>query len=303
MIRQRGLEGETMQKVNGVEQQPAEATAAPVMEDCADVARLSPELIARLKSPLPPEAVSPNPQRPGFSAIKPIYIVERLNEVFELNGWRFTAEIVESGRMVVVKGTLEISGYGIHIEQYGGNDNSDRGDAYKGACTDALSKCASYVGIGMDVYKGLHDHHGKNGSNSHPSGSRNGRVSGATERRQVQPDRKSLNRSPTGLTSGNIAARFSSMRTVLGGADYGEILGRYGYREVADIPSLEKAREVYCVLLEDFRERFGEAMRSLGMKEYEKILRELRLRPHATLNPEQAVRVFNHMQETLTAKE
>ena len=292
-----------MQKLNGVEQPPAEATAVPVTEDVADVARLSPELIAKLKAPLPPEAVSPNPQRPGFSTIKVIYIVERLNEVFDLNGWRFTAEIVESGRMVVVKGTLEISGYDIHIEQYGGNDNSDRGDAYKGACTDALSKCASYVGIGMDVYKGLHDHQGKNGSNSHPSGSRNGRVSGATERRQVQPDRKSLNRSPTGLTSGNIAARFSSMRTVLGGADYGEILGRYGYREVADIPSLEKARELYRVLLEDFRERFGEAMRSLGMKEYAKILRELRLRPHATLNPEQAVRVFNHMQETLTAKE
>ena len=49
MIRQRGLEGETMQKVNGVEQQPAEATAAPVMEDCADVARLSPELIAKIE--------------------------------------------------------------------------------------------------------------------------------------------------------------------------------------------------------------------------------------------------------------
>jgi hypothetical protein len=292
-----------MQKVNGVEQQAAEVTAAPIADEYTDVARLSPELIARLKAPLPPEAVSPNPHRPGFSAIKPIYIVERLNEVFELNGWRFTAEIVESGRMVVVKGTLEISGYGIHIEQYGGNDNSDRGDAYKGACTDALSKCASYVGIGMDVYKGLHDHQAKNGSTSQPSGSRNGRVSGATERRPAQPGRKSLNRAPTGLTSGNIAARFSSMRTVLGGADYGEILGRYGYREVADIPSLEKAREVYCVLLEDFRERFGEAMRSLGMKEYEKILRELRLRPHATLNPEQAVRVFNHMQETLTAKE
>ena len=30
-------------------------------------------------------------------------------------------------------------------------------DAYKGACTDALSKCASYLGIGMDVYKGLYE--------------------------------------------------------------------------------------------------------------------------------------------------
>jgi hypothetical protein len=58
-----------------------------------------------------------------------------------------------------VRATLAIPKYGIAIEQFGGNDNPDRGDAYKGACTDALSKCASYLGIGMDVYKGLNDNH------------------------------------------------------------------------------------------------------------------------------------------------
>jgi hypothetical protein len=40
-------------------------------------------------------------------------------------------------RMVVVRATLVIPKYEIAIEQFGGNDNPDRGDAYKGACTDA----------------------------------------------------------------------------------------------------------------------------------------------------------------------
>src|SRR5207247_2228312 len=30
----------------------------------------------------------------------------------------------------------------------------DAGDAYKGAVTDALGKIASYLGVGIDVYKG-----------------------------------------------------------------------------------------------------------------------------------------------------
>jgi len=42
----------------------------------------------------------------------------------------------------------------IYIENFGGNDNADLGDAYKGACTDALTKIGSYLEIGMDVFKG-----------------------------------------------------------------------------------------------------------------------------------------------------
>ena len=100
-----------------------------------------------------------------------------------------------------------------------------------------------------------------------------------------------------------MAARFSSIRGVLGAQAYEEILGRHGYREVTNIPSLEKAREVYRTLLDAFRLRFGEAQRKIGNAEYTKILRELRFNPKARLNPDQAVRVFNHMQETLNARE
>jgi hypothetical protein len=34
--------------------------------------------------------------------------------------------------------------------------NDDPGDAAKGATTDAITKIASWIGIGIDVYKGKH---------------------------------------------------------------------------------------------------------------------------------------------------
>ena len=63
----------------------------------------------------------------------------------------------------------------------------------------------------------------------------------------------SPNAAPTGLTSRNMAARFTSMRSVLGVPEYADILGRQGYREVTNIPSLEKARDVYRMLVDDLR--------------------------------------------------
>ena len=97
---------------------------------------------------------------------------------------------------------------------------------------------------------------------------------------------QSRNAAPTGLTSRNMAARFTSMRSVLGVSEYGNILGRQGYREVMNIPSLEKARDVYRMLVDAFRAHFGEAKRTLGNTEYTKILREMRLNPKARLNPD-----------------
>jgi hypothetical protein len=79
--------------------------------------------------------------------------------------WEYRSEPVNvapststnKGAMCVVKGILDIPEYGVHLEQYGGNDNPDMGDAYKGAATDALTKIASYLGIGFDIYKGRKD--------------------------------------------------------------------------------------------------------------------------------------------------
>jgi hypothetical protein len=291
-----------MQAVNGVDQgHSGAAVLPPSTEDSTDTGQLPEDVKTKLKEPLPREAVSPNPQRPGLSAIKVIYVVERLNDVFGLNGWHVDNEVVETGQMVVVRATLSVPRYAISIEQFGGNDNPDRGDAYKGACTDALSKCASYLGIGMDVYKGLYDERPRDCGVGRQNGARP--ATPAPKATSAQNGAHSTGASPTGLTSRNMAARFSSIRTVLGAREYSEVLGRHGYTEVTGIPSLEKAREVYAVLLDAFRARFGEAKRALSSGEYTQILRELRLNPKAKLNPDLAVRVFNRMEETINARQ
>ena len=116
---------------------------------------LSADKQALLTRPLPAEAVTPHPTKTYLSSIKSIYVTERLNEVFGVGAWRVeTNKVDQSNKMVVVKVRLTIPAYGIDYECYGGNDNADLGDAYKGATTDALTKIASWLGIGQEVFKG-----------------------------------------------------------------------------------------------------------------------------------------------------
>lgn len=121
---------------------------------------------AKLQAPLPAEAITKHPTKTYLSSIKGIYITERLNEVFGTGGWKIRAEFVKDyvsdkadknghfSTMVVTKTTLEIPEYDVYYECFGGNDNDDLGDAFKGATTDAISKIGSFLGIGIDVYKG-----------------------------------------------------------------------------------------------------------------------------------------------------
>ena len=119
-----------MQTINGADQShPTAPASSPPIENSGEPIQLPEELKVKLKEPLPVGAVSPNPQKPGLSAIRVIYVVERLNDVFGLNGWRVDNEVVETGRMVVVKAPLAIPRYGIAIEELDGNDNCANGDA------------------------------------------------------------------------------------------------------------------------------------------------------------------------------
>src|SRR5882757_849457 len=104
----------TMQTVNGVDAHYTTAPdSTPIIGKAEDEPiQLPGDFIQRLKAPLPPEAVSPNPDKPGLSSIKVIFVVERLNDVFGLNGWKVVNEVIESGQMVVVKATLTVPKYG-----------------------------------------------------------------------------------------------------------------------------------------------------------------------------------------------
>lgn len=117
--------------------------------------KLTSEQQQMLDAPLPAEAISPHPTKNYLSTIKAIYVTERLNKVFGVGAWRVRSEqVAHENKMVVVKVTFEIPEYGIYYECYGGNDNTDLGDAHKGAVTDALTKIGSWLGIGADVFKG-----------------------------------------------------------------------------------------------------------------------------------------------------
>jgi hypothetical protein len=119
--------------------------------------QITAEMKAKLNAALPTEAIKQHPTKSYLSTINAIYVSERLNEVFGVGEWQTKAEYINEKSnkttMVVVKLTLDIPAYGIHYECYGGNDNADYGDAFKGATTDALTKIGSWMGIGAHVWK------------------------------------------------------------------------------------------------------------------------------------------------------
>ncbi len=119
--------------------------------------RITEEQRTKLRAPLPAEAVSPHPTKTYLSSIKSIYVIERINDVFGLGTWTLKSEVIERiEKFVVVKTVLEIPAFEFYGEAYGGNDNVDIGDAYKGATTDGLTKIAAQqLEIGIDVFKGL----------------------------------------------------------------------------------------------------------------------------------------------------
>src|SRR5690242_20547627 len=116
-------------------QQSQSTRSAPIVPD---------HLVAALYEKLPEDAIQPHPSKAYLSTIKTIFVIERLNAVFGMGGWSYTTRIVERETipatekqglraMIVMKVVLKVPAYGIRIEQYGGSENEDAGDAYKGA--------------------------------------------------------------------------------------------------------------------------------------------------------------------------
>ena len=124
--------------------------------------KLTQDQIDLIRKPLPKEAISQHPTKTYLSSIKAIYVTERLNDVFWFWSWTIKVKKEENGGgwMVVVHVTFEVPDYWFYYECFGGNDNwwensknFDLWDAYKWATTDAITKIASWIGIGIDVFK------------------------------------------------------------------------------------------------------------------------------------------------------
>lgn len=133
---------------------------------------LTTQQLELIKKPLPKEAVTQHPTKQNLSTIKAIYVTERLNDVFGVGSWTIKTNLVDkvmektrttsSGRerteyTAILKTVFEVSEYGIYYECIASSVNDDPGDACKGATTDAITKICSYIGIGIDVFKGQHD--------------------------------------------------------------------------------------------------------------------------------------------------
>jgi hypothetical protein len=124
--------------------------------------KISKEEAKRLQEPIAAKYLKQHPTQKYLTVIQPMAVVERLNDVLGVGVWQWTVEVITipaeiGGRWIAtVKGRLQI-GPDIVLEQYGGSTNTDAGDALKGAATDALTKCASYLGIGFEIYSGEKD--------------------------------------------------------------------------------------------------------------------------------------------------
>lgn len=117
-----------------------------------------------LSRKLPDWAVKPNPMNSKMSVINPMAVIDRFNEVFGVGAWNFHTEFISmhDAKMgakdafhATSKSVVTVPSEGIHLEQFGGSTNMDRGDALKGSATDALTKIASYLGVGSTIYKNL----------------------------------------------------------------------------------------------------------------------------------------------------
>lgn len=139
------------------------------------------EMRQQLEAALPQGAVTIGGAGRGLSSIRPIFVTERLNDVFGMGGWQYkiTNSVVYTGKEtgqsakqqknmvledqinhVVVFGELIVYAYtfgGSHDLVYpsvGGSTNADIGDMFKGALSDGLTKAAAtYLGVGAYVYK------------------------------------------------------------------------------------------------------------------------------------------------------
>ncbi len=121
------------------------------------------ELRKMLSQPMPKESIKPHPTKTYLSTIKAIFVIERLNTVFGIGGWEIEHHVVEKipgeKPYIVMAGRIYMRDFDLYTSwQYGGHELSGKGtepaDGYKSAVTDIISKCASLLEIGIQVFKG-----------------------------------------------------------------------------------------------------------------------------------------------------
>jgi hypothetical protein len=131
------------------------------------------ELYEKLREPIPDDALTKDISRGTsfpLTSIKAQYIKKRLNEVLGMANWRLDGDYSEreggdvefQGRLIIFYGDyldnpseeeLKHSTHTVHAYGYS-KLKKLYGDTKKSARTDALSKAASEIGIGEEVFMG-----------------------------------------------------------------------------------------------------------------------------------------------------
>lgn len=119
------------------------------------------EIYTKLSAPFPDEAYGADTSRGTIlTSLKAQYIVERLNEVLGLGNWRIEGDWkdVADGILFIGELTCQLDAETVistgPVAGFGSDNLASSGDAYKSARTECMSKAASLLGIGNDMYKG-----------------------------------------------------------------------------------------------------------------------------------------------------
>ena len=220
---------------------------------------LTQDQIHSLKAPFPSDALSPDTSR-GFelTSIKAAYVIERLNDVFGVcgSGWRYAHtpfELLTTPNGITEIVTEVALQYRLPADQEGspaviwederwtslpglacwsqpilasggkslGKGGAPYTDARKSAVTDGLTKAASMLGIGHQVFKGLVRTHSDPGSQGQQRGG-NGHDSGtdstafwALYHREGKPAGVSPESAKDLAARGNWASACTQLRTLI----------------------------------------------------------------------------------------
>ena len=118
------------------------------------------EMREALRKDFPKEAYAKHPTKTFLTTLKAIHVTERLNDVFGIGRWTITHEVIErTPDYVLIKGKFSAMDYDVIVpDQFGGHKttgkNTEIADGYKSAVTDCISKIASYLEVGLSMFKG-----------------------------------------------------------------------------------------------------------------------------------------------------
>jgi hypothetical protein len=136
--------------------------------------KISDDMRKQFRADFPKSAYQGHPTKKFLTTLKAMYVTERLNSVLGVGRWSINVDVIErTDDYVLVQGELICLDYEVIVpKQFGGHKttgvNTETADGFKSALTDCQSKIASYLEIGIDMFKGHINNKGINTNRETP---------------------------------------------------------------------------------------------------------------------------------------